>query len=432
MTLKSQHSVEAHIDSDGDQSNIVRLNELLSRNDADKDEVLSSIMALSDAELVSFGLNAYRMNIMSLFGEIWSQSRIAEVARGATISKIWLGWEYHHHYLPQLTSTPGELQLKNFPIDLVKRQLAQGRGLVIVSFHQGHMRYIPSDLAHAGIPTCMPLACDSFNDYETARIANPDAVMWTCFKYVNVEERGGSIALARTLAKGGCIFATIDGNTGIDGPRGDDRRAMVQILGSTARVKDGLIRMAARFGSPILPMIAHTVDGEKVCQIASIIDPGRPLSGGEAERFVAAAVQEAYSCLAQDLLSFAGEWCGGDLFHQWRVPSVSTSRQIEEVEHRLTQDLKAGGRVMINTRRIVELPRHNDVVWTDVMTLRCYKLPKEMIGLVDKLSADRGGVDLDWLDRQSDPERSRMWRFMCQLASRDAIQSSGAKDSAMN
>lgn len=419
VTPKSHHAAESHVGRDLDQSNIARLN----GSNANKEEVRNSIMAFSDAELMPFGLNAYRMNIMSLFGEAWPQDKIAKVAREAAISKIWLGWEYHHHYLPRLTSTPGELQLKDFPIDLVKEQLVRGRGLVVVSFHQGHMRFIPSDLAHAGIPVCMPLACDSFNDYETARIANPDAAMWTCFKYVNVEERGGSLALARALAKGGCIFATIDGNTGIDGPRGDDRRATVKILDSTARVKDGLIGMAARFGTPILPIIAHTIDGERVCHTRPIIDPIQPLSGEEAEHFVEAAIQEVYSHFSEDLLSFAGEWSGGDRFHRWRVSSSPASHQIEEVEQRLTQDLNAGGRVIMNTSRIVEFPRDNDIVWTDVMTMRCYRLPNEMMELVDKLCVDRGGVDLDWLNRRTDLERSRMWGFMCQLATRDAIRS---------
>lgn len=427
MTTTSQPAAQAqaHADRDGDRSNVERLNRLLEHIGADKDEVSNAIQALSDAELVSFGLNAYRMNLLSLFGETWPQEKIAKAAREAAKSKMWGGWEYHHHYLPRLTSTMDAPQLKNLPVDLVRAHLARGRGLVIVSFHQGHMRYIPSDLAHAGIPICMPLARDSFNDYETARIANPGAALWECFKFVNVEDRGGSLALARTLAKGGCVFSTIDGNTGLDGPRGGERRATVRILGSTGRVKDGLIGMAARFGSPILPMIAHTVNGERVCGMAPIIDPGRPLSGEESERFVESAVQDAYSFLGQDLLSFAGEWCGGDLFHHWRVPSAPTSRQIEEVERILTQDLEAGGRVTVNARRIVELPGDRDVVWTDVMTGRCYKLPVEMMDLVGKLSLDSGGVDLDWLNRHADAERSRMWGWMCQLASRDAILSYG-------
>lgn len=423
MTAAPLAAVPAHADRGNDiRSNIARLEHLQTRGGADKDEVFGAMGALGDAELMQFGLNAYRMNLLSLFGETWSQEKIAKTAREAAIHKMWGGWEYHHHYLPRLTSAPDARQLANLPLNVVGNQLARGRGLVIVSFHLGHMRYIPSDLAHAGILTSVPLARDSFNDYATARGASPDAALWEYFKFVNVEDGGGALALARTLAKGGCVFSTIDGNTGLDGPRGDERRATVTILGSTGRVKDGLISMAARFGAPILPITACTVDGERVCQMAPIVDPGRPLSGEDAKSFVAAAVQDAYSFLGQGLLSSAGEWSGGDLFHQWRVPSPATSRPIEEVERTLMQDLEAGGRVTVNARRIVQLPSDLDIIWTDVMTGRCYKLPVEMTGLTDKLSAD-SGVNLDWLNRHTDGVRSRMWGLICQLASRDAIRS---------
>ena len=223
MTTISQPIVHTDTKHEDKNTNVDRLNYLLGREGADKGEVLKAIHALSDAELVSFGLNAFRMNLLSLFGETWSREKIARTAREAAISKIWGGWEYHHHYLPRLTPVPDAPRLKNLPVDLVRDQLAKGRGLVIVSFHQGHMRYIASDLSLAGIPTCLPLARDSFNDYESARAANPDAALWKHFSFVNVEDRGGSLALARILAKGGCIFSTIDGNTGLDGPRGDER-----------------------------------------------------------------------------------------------------------------------------------------------------------------------------------------------------------------
>ncbi|MFC6840743.1 hypothetical protein ACFQGW_14070 [Xanthomonas theicola] len=55
--------------------------------------------------------------------------------------------------------------------------------------------------------------------------------------------------------------------------------------------------------------------------------------------------------------------------------------------------MRAGGRCVINLRRIIELPGEADTVWTDVMTRRCYKLPAEMMPLLDRLSAsDRGST----------------------------------------
>lgn len=398
-----------------------RLDHWLAHGWADKQQVSDAVHALSDAELMKFGLRAYQMNLLSLFGETWSQEKIAARARAAAISKILGGWEYHHNYLPGLTQAPGELQLADIPVDLVKDILARGRGLTIASFHLGPMRYLPSDLAHSGVSLCLPLARDSFKDYDTARKANPDAAVWRGLRVVNVEDNGGSLALAKTLAGGGCVLSTIDGNTGLDGPRGDQRRTTVRILDSTARVKTGLLSMAARFGSPILVMIAQTRGGQRRCRTAPLIDPGRALRGDEGERFAESAAQSAYSFFGTALQEQAGEWSGGDHFHQWRMPVRLPQRDIEEVERLLGRSLGAGGRLAINRRRIVPLNGDGYTIWSDAVSGRCYKLPAEMAGLAEQLSA-QGGVGLDWLDRHSGPERSRIWTFMCQLAARDAIQ----------
>lgn len=398
-----------------------RLEHMLAGGCSDKQEVSDAVHALGDAELMRFGLRAYHMNLLSLFGETWSQEEIAGTARAATIGKIMGGWEYHHHYLPGLTAAADVSQLEDIPLGLIKDVLARGRGLVIASFHLGPMRYIPSDLAHAGIPVCVPLASDSFNNYHSARTANPDAALWKGLRVVNVEDQNGALALARTLAGGGCVMSTIDGNTGLDGTRGDQRRTIVRILESTARVKTGLLAMAARFGSPILVMIARTSGGQRLCRTAPIIDPGRALRSDEGERFAEAAAQSAYSFFGAALKEQAGEWSGGDHFHQWRMPVSLPQRDIEEVERLLDRSLAAGGRLAINRRRIVPLNGDGDSIWSDAVSGRCYKLPVEMAELAEQLSA-QAGVGLDWLDRHSDAERSRLWTLMCQLAARDAIQ----------
>lgn len=408
----------------GEQPGIAHLERLLELGEhADKDAVRGAYAALTDAELTAFGLNAYRMNLLSLFGEDWTRDRIDAAARSAAISKLWLGWEYHHHYLPGLRKAPGTAQLKNVPVDLVKTQLGRGRGLIAATFHQGHFRYIPSDLAHAGVPLCIPLAADSFGNYKTAREANPSAALWHHLDFTNVEDRRGALTLARLIAKGGCVFAAIDGNTGIDGPRGEHRRGSIHVLGTEVRVKDGLVRMAARFGTPILPVFAHTIDGERICHTAPLIDPGEPLHGVDAEVFVESATREIYARFGENLLTHAGEWSGGDLFHQWRVPGAAVGHAIEDAERELSRRLAAdGGRAVLNLHRMVELSRanDNDQVWTDAVTLRGYRFPEEMRALIDRLRSDCG-VDIDWLDRHEPQARSRFWRFLCELASRDAV-----------
>jgi hypothetical protein len=401
---------------------------LLASSSSDRSAVYKSVHEASDAELVPFGLRAFHINLLSLFGETWSPEKIAITARAAAISKMLGGWEYHHEYLPSLTSTPDTPRLRKLPVDLINDTLALGRGLLIVTFHLGHMRYLASDLAHVGIPICGPLALDAFIDFVTARDANPDAALWKMGKFFNVEENGGTFALAKHLGKGGCLISTIDGNTGLDGPRGDQRRTTVRILNSTARVKIGLLSLAARFGSPVLIMTSYTSEGERMCQTAPVIDPGHALSNDEADLWVEETAQVAYSFFGNVLLDHADEWCGGDLFHQWRVPSKLSQLDTDDVTQKLSQTLRAGGRVIVNQSRIVPLSDDRNLIWTDAMTGSCYKLPTEMAVIIRQLAVQNGGVDAIWLSQYSATEKSRLWAFLCQLAVRDVIRAVYADD----
>jgi len=83
---------------------VAQVKSLLVTTGADRDVVRAAIHALSDDELMPFGLGAFRMNIMSLFSDDWSRQHVLQVARDATISYMWTGWEYHNHYLPKLAA----------------------------------------------------------------------------------------------------------------------------------------------------------------------------------------------------------------------------------------------------------------------------------------------------------------------------------------
>ena len=400
----------------------IPLAELLARGGGGKREVIEAVNASGDDELLAFGLRAYRLNFLSLFGEIWPRERINAAARNALISKLFGGWEYHHHYLPGLTGTADTAQVCDVPIALVKELLSRGRGLILMTFHLGQMRYLASDVAHAGIPICVPLATDASHDYETARAANPAASLWSTFHMVNVEDPRGAFALARSLRKGGCVFSTIDGNTGLDGPRGSSRRTDVRLIGAEARVKTGLFDMAARFGAPILVMIAHTQGGVRRCRTGPLIDPGGVLSSGAKVEFVSSAVQDAYSFFGEALLGHADEWCGGDLFHQWKLPAQAAQRDIRIAERKVEEALCSGGGLAMNWRRIVPLDGGGELVWSDALSNRCYKMPDDMVEMARHLENDLAGVDLNWLRKHGDLTVSRMKALLCQLVSRQAIE----------
>lgn len=398
-----------------------RLHQLLARRGLSLREAEDGIRSASDAELMPFGLRAYRLNILSLMGKSWSRTKVFEAARQAAISKMLGGWEHHHHYLPRLTAASDRPCLDAIPVDRVRGLLARGRGLVVMSFHLGHMRLLATDLAHSGIPICLPLASDAFSNYRTARIANPTAGVWSHLRIVNVEERAGSLSLARVLAGGGCILSSIDGNTGLDGPLGHQRRSTVRLLEAKASVKTGLFDMAARFGSPILITVACTQDGKRVCTTAPVIDPGGPLAGEESRHFVETAVRDAYAFFGATLMEHADEWCGGDLFHQWRVAEERSPDDPAAVEHDLTARLAQGDSLVLDHRRILPLESDGDIVWSDAVSGKCYRLPGGMAAMAEQLSCLEAGVDTAWLRSHSDIAQSRLWPLLCFLASRGAI-----------
>lgn len=383
---------------------------------------MGAAQALTDEELTesASGLRAFQMNLMALFGETWSRQKILLTARAAAISKIVGSWDYHSSYLPSLTAEGGAAQLENVPIDLIKSILARGRGLVIVTFHIGHMRFIPSDLVHAGIAVCAPFATDAYNDYSTSRSLNPNAAFWKGFTFVNVEERG-TLSLARILAKGGCVASAIDGNTGQDGTRGHQRRRTVAILGSEASVKTGLFELAARFGSPMMVMAAYTQGETRTCESDMLMDPERPLTGADAESFINHATVRAYDFFAKGIFNHADEWCGGDLFHQWRITSRQPTRNIIAAEQAITKHLQADGRLTMNTHRILQLRGEDDIVLVDALSGHCCKLPLKLKPLTQQILPENGGVDLAWLNKHSDSERDQLWKILCQLSSRHII-----------
>lgn len=401
------------------------MNDLISSDNATPADVSRQLHALSDEDMSHYGLRSYRMNIAALLGERKDIPEIDRLARAAAISKLWLGWEYHHHYLSRLTATPEPAQLERLPVELIRSLLSRGRGLILATFHLGHMRHIPSDIAHAGISVMVPLARDAYENYESARRATVDAALWRNFRHVCVEDPSGSLALARNLARGGCVLSTIDGNTGLDGPRGDDRRSIVAMLDTQVRVKNGLIAMAARFGVPILPIIATTVDGRRVCHTSPCIDPVTPLKNEDAIAFVEATAAALYATLADRLLQAADEWCGGDLFHQWRLPRAIPSLSVRDAEARLSATLVDGVRAHFDLRRITPLSALAEGIFVDVHTMKCYRLGDDDIFAGLLLDPDRG-VTREWIDGLNDEGRNRTWRLLGMLASRGALSLSVA------
>lgn len=384
------------------------------------ERVMEALESATADQLAGFGLNAYRISLVSLFGDAWPSERIERAALDAARSKLWGGWLYHHDYLPSLARIPDAPRIEDAPIDRIRELLALGRGLLVVTFHLGHMRFLASDVAHGGLSITMPLAGDAYRDYSCAQANNPEAAVWAAMRYVNVEENGGALAIARVMARGGIVFSTIDGNTGMDGPRGDERRGIVRIHARRAKVKDGLFRMAARFGSPILPLVAVTVDGRMRCLAGELQDPGCALVGEAADHFVERGLQSAYDLFSSALADHPGDWCGGDLFHQWRVPEAIEPLDSDVADATLMRSFGTSAKAVLNRARMVSMPDKDGLLWTDALSMRCYRFPSDLVPLAIRLEGP--GVAGEWLDAQGESLRARARTMMRQLLERHAIR----------
>lgn len=417
MTSNVQTVARTHRPASG-TSNVERVKRLLAGPYADKEEVRQAVHALSDNELVAFGLNAYCMNMLALFGRRWSRERVFAAAREAAISKLWRGWEYFHHYLPRQTFDAPALE--DVPVAAIESVMAEKRGLVVATFHVGDFRYIASDLAIVGTPVCMPLAADALGDFEAARSIRPDVECWTRVTGVNAESVAGAFQIAKTLAAGGCVCASLDGNTGFDGPRGQQHRTFVDLNGCGIRVKNGLVKLAGKMGAPILPAFASTIDGVRRFHAGPLIDPGAPLLGSALEHFVDGAMRDLYAQFGDNLETHAGSWSGCDHFHLWRIADPARVDDAPDADIRLRRDLEGGGRVGIDPAGIVELHGDDGIVLADVHTMRCYRVPGRMSGLIDALAPGRG-VDLAWIHSQEPGQQRQVWNLLAALSARGAL-----------
>lgn len=393
--------------------------ELLKDLTADPVVVKRTIFSLDRHDLTGFGLRAFYLNFLAVFGEIRSIQEIYQQAESATRNKLWCGWEYHS-YLARLGQGSIVPELPNFPLDQIKQVLSQGRGLVLTGFQYGACRYLASYVAQNALPITIALSEDTYEQYFKARSANTQVQHWRYLKIANVEAPGGVIALARALARGEIVAALADGNYGTDGPYNKSGRLSVDFLGYKALVKAGFARLSALSGAPILPVLAPTGEGDDRCEVWPIIDPGTRLRGEAAQAFAAIVVQDLYKHFEHVVIQRPCHWGHGHTFHRWRQPqaAINYSSGVSNLE---VEDALALGKIVaLNGQRIIEIRSTKEIVWTDVRTLKNYRIPERLTPIVDKLAS--GGVTLDWLKSKKLDSDNSITTFLSSFFARKALQ----------
>lgn len=400
--------------------------------DQNPEFVRRAIEELGEEELNHFGLRSFFMNLLAVFGDVWRREYVHEVAVRATRGKLWHGWEYYSYVSHLQVDGEPRPRLEGVDGEEIRARLEENRGLVVCTCHLGDYRHISTDLALVSIASLMPLDAESFAQYQRTREVELDERFRRFVRAVNVEEPKGSMALARTLSRNGLLFAYVDGNTGQDGPLGESSRTEVEFLGYKVRVKNGLLRLAGRFGRPVLPVMAPRVDGAGILIKGPLLDPGGPLKGAEQQSFVDGAAATLYRFFEGEIRRWPEQWETACFFHRWRAGAETQANVLPDATAReeVERDLAAGKVLRMNGRRIVPMGKGDEAIWTDVKTLRAFRAPAGVGWLLDELSSAGGGVDLQHLSKNTEEAAEKALAFLSFLRAREAVTAVAVRSAA--
>ena len=397
------------------------LDRLMVTPGATENEVAYAAEALSLEDLGAYSYGAFLMNMHSVFSGRRSYGEIVQLAREATLARVVRGWVFHK----RLRLGDRKLVEPTVPremTDAVDQLHERGRGVMTVSFHQGQFRNMATDLSMAGKRSVIALAQDAYDDFENSRAHSPDFELWEHMNITNVEDTAGGIALAKAMRRKETVIVLPDGNTGSDGPKGDENRREVDILGRTAFIKDGAFKLAARFGVPILPGYGFGPEDNPELIMEAPIDPGGPLKGEEADAFVDHAIRELYAVqFARNVETHPGEWESCGLFHRWRKPEAARLSKPGLEGMDLGMVLEEGRALRRDEIQFVEIVQPDATVWTHARSMKSMRFQGSDRKLISRLSAEEG-VDRCWLDSLDPDTRKHYINMLSALGQRHVLR----------
>ncbi|MGA9769017.1 MAG: hypothetical protein WBV94_08250 [Blastocatellia bacterium] len=303
------------------------------------------------------------------------------------------------------------IRLQGWDLDLIHSLLERRKGLIFCSHHLGPFMSLPQELALMGFKVSLIIDDITFREsyprlefaksqLQSARagaseygeaIAVPENIH--LLNILNAQDKESFIALIKALERGECIFIYMDGNTGWDGVWGSSSKSAIDFLGFPIAVKNGIPRLAAASGAPILPLVTvknKTDSGELI--FGDPIIPPSNMASQERDEFVLQAVKAIYKLLEDHALTFIEQWSSSCFLHRWRTPAqqgraaAPTLLDIEEIDRLL----KIGKSFKINESRIAGLNVKNDATLMDTKTLKIYKAPEEARDLFLRLLQEEG------------------------------------------
>jgi hypothetical protein len=390
--------------------------------DAEPEAVRVAIDSLSESDLECYGLTPYRFNLLSLFGESWPESEVSAVAAAAMRSKLWRGWQFYSGWrrLGARLTAPGGGEdsalrgcttLAGWDVVLPLLESEEPRP-VLCTLHWGAYRDLPLDLALLGRSSTAPVNSEGYEQTQDA-LKHSHPLLAENYRVVNVDRPGGALALARAARRSDFLFAYVDGNTGTDGPWGDQGRVTIDFLGFRIRVKEGMARLAASLGAPLVPIVARRLGPERAqVVVGPPIRPAGRLKGQAQDDFSHSATQALYSFFEPHVRASPQDWESLCFLHRWRERDTgSTSPPLPDVE----RELADGASFRLDRRAVAVIRDARGPVLLDVRSLRSFRVPSWGVDALAALSD--GGLGRDWLGRTGLdlPARERMVTLLSQL-----------------
>lgn len=382
--------------------------------DADPGAVRAAIEGLSEDELQGFQFDAFHMNLLGALRHTRSPEEIRRVAAEAARRRLWRGWEFTRYLLETRDHGIGS-RLDGWEEVPLRELLDEGRGVVVCSHHMGDYRHLAPDLSIAGHFFHLLLDHSAFRQTSAVLERCRSCVLREGHRLVNVEDRAGLVTAARALKRGGTLVAYVDGNTGPGGPL--DRQSVVEIsfFGLTVAVKAGIARLAAKYRTPILPVLVGP-DGR-----VHWSEPIRPSPDDPA--FEGRALQAVYSFLEDSISARPAEWENWCFLHRWRPgpsPDRSDPAALAESVAELERLVEDGMGLMFDPSRVTVLRRASESICTDVETLHSYRMPSLECAAIDALTRN-GGLRRHWFKAQPEVLRIATLRFLAPLWRQGAI-----------
>lgn len=407
-----------------------------SRDAAPKDDAMIRFRGwlddLSDQDIAKSYRNYYNpiyLNLLTVFGSRSSAQEIHRLAVKCMKSKVWSELEYYRFLskLPDANSACNSsikdelVRLDGWKPDLLRSLLERGRGLILCTYRIGLVRFIATEMALMGFKSWVVTnevtteAMQSALDSVCAKIGDVEnddnAEMTTAAKNIrllqtiNAEKETSSVHIVDALKRGEIVGFCIEGNTGTDGPWGDTSKTTVEFFDHRIKVKNGVARLAAALGTPLLPVVAledATTDFGRLIFGEPIIT-ARNLKRSQTQEFVQSTMQSLYTLLEHYARRHPEQWEGWSAMHRWRVrehEELSPNCPSLEAEAAQVSDRLSEGKLFkVNTLRIAKFSSKTGMTWVDLKTLKGYQNPTWCKDFLQVLSG-QDGLGLHWIGEQ--------------------------------